>query len=366
MDDLIAAVDRIADTSFDASKVDAPNTRTFGANLIASRRSGSVKEGFYRPGERGKSYGPPFFEPSTEPLPNYFRVHCTPNDDDKRGAWQLQEEYLAVRLGKNAEENSRLWNTAIWVDRLVRIATMPVQAMKSLNLYVDNKQDVFSADYEDDEAFPDEKNEGFEFTRVKIYEEKELRALNLSDYDLVRLADEFNESDKLAAIDVNKLARGANPLPEQADLPSPIVRVESGKIIRMLMLGMRSLWHPVIRAIADHATMKSLGTTQGVGDGVAATVGRQRVIEGLRIAESIRKGIGRQDRAFSMRLNGRADQEVVSSTEWRLSNRYKLGSVDEIIGQVLAALGGPPSQPAENLLAANDNWPVEFAASKAA
>ena len=82
----------------------------------------------------------------------------------------------------------------------------------------------------------------------------------------------------------------AVPLLPQVDFPSSDQRVESGKIIRMLRLGMRCFWHPVISAIADHATMASLGKTQGVGDHVAAAVGRTRVIEGLRQAELIRKG----------------------------------------------------------------------------
>jgi hypothetical protein len=43
MEDLILAVNKIADTSFDASKT-----------TIAERRSGSAKAGFYRPGERAK------------------------------------------------------------------------------------------------------------------------------------------------------------------------------------------------------------------------------------------------------------------------------------------------------------------------
>src|SRR6202022_27739 len=143
---------------------------------------------------------------------------------------------------------------------------------------------------------PADKNDGYETEEVNIDEsDKERLALKLSDHDLARLVDDLEEFDKLAKIDVNNLARNADPLAERIDLPGPIERQAAIKVLRMLMLGMRSLWHPVKRSISDHATMKSLGKTQGVGDGVEATVGRTRVIEGLRIAESIRKGLGRQE-----------------------------------------------------------------------
>jgi hypothetical protein len=182
--------------------------------------------------------------------------------------------------------------------------------------------------------------DGFGLERVQIDEsDKESLDLKLSDYELVRLVDDLRECDKLAKIDINKVVRNADPLPERIDLPGPIERQEAIKIVRMLRVGMRSLWHPVKRSITDHATMKSLGKTQNVGDGVAAAVGRARVVEGLRLAESIRKGLTRQERNFSMWLSQiRVKQEVVPSVEWRLSGRYKLGSVDEIVREVLAVL----------------------------
>jgi hypothetical protein len=106
------------------------------------------------------------------------------------------------------------------------------------------------------------------------------------------------------------------------------------------MIGMHSLWHPVKRAIVDHATMTSLGITQGVGDGVAATVGRTRVIEGLRLAGSIRKGLARQERGFSMRLK----QTPVQTPGLNAARRA--ASVDGIIKTVLAALPMPVRAPA--------------------
>ena len=205
--------------------------------------------------------------------------------------------------------------------------------------------------------------------------DKQKLALKLSNYDLLKLRDYLEECDKLAKIDVNKLARNADPLTGQIELPGPDERQEAIKILCMLMLGMRSLWHPVIRAIADHATMTSQGKTQGVGDKVAAAVGRQRVIDGLRLAEWIRKGFSRQDRGgFSLWLSQiRARQTVVHRPGF---------SVDEIIREILAILPDKslpkPVRAVEahdlylNLVAgpvrvpANDNYRNATAASKAA
>jgi hypothetical protein len=200
---------------------------------------------------------------------------------------------------------------------------------------------------------PADVNDGFGVEGINIDERDNDRlAIKLSDYDLARLVDDLEEFDKTAKIDVNKLARNADPLAERIDMPGPIERQEAIKILRMLMLGMRSLWHPVKRAISDHATMKSLGKTQNVSDGVAATVGRTRVIEGLRIAEPIRKGLGkiRQDNDCEAR-------------HWpasaRQGQRRYMAFFDRLISDVLAGL-------AETPVPANDNCGVEAVAAKAA
>jgi hypothetical protein len=366
IDDLIKAVDKIADTSFNA-------TDTFGANNIAKRPSGGSAKGFYRPGERDQNGAP--FKVSPTKCPKYPGPPSgrAPTNEEKRGAWQLQDEYLAGRLGKNGEENSRLWNTAKWIDRLCRIATMPAEAVKTLNLSAGDWVEV---------AHPEEISEGFGVGRIKIDErDKERLALKLSDYDLACLVDDIKDCDELAKTDINKLVRNADPLPERIDLPGPIERQEAIKIVRMLMVGMRSLWHPVKRSITDHATMKSLGKTQNVGDGVAAAVGRARVIEGLRLAESIRKGLTRQERApFSMWLNQiRAKQIPMQKPGLTAARRQ--ASVDAIIKEVLAilpdkSLPKPVRAPAGHYwnlaagpvikLADNDNCRVEAVASNAA
>ena len=132
------------------------------------------------------------------------------------------------------------------MDTIIRTATTPAEAVKSLNLCTDGWSDAFSPDYKDYQAFPDEKNEGFGVTRFKVdkRDQKEI-AVKLSEFDLVRLKDSFEEFDKSEAIDINRLIGKVSPLPRRTDLPGPIERQEAGKIMRMLMLGMRSLWYPV-------------------------------------------------------------------------------------------------------------------------
>jgi hypothetical protein len=370
--DLIEAVDNIADTNFDASartNTDASvHTNCTGdritdpvvLNLLSNprfptRRSGSTTTGFLD-GER-KSGGvtpttcPPYLGPPSG------RAGTA---DEKRGAWQLQEEYLAGRLGKNEEENGRNWNTATWMDKLLRIGTMPAEALPPLNIYVGDKisqstEGTGAPTGPDDEAPDEAGNEGIEFESINVGKtdsegesdsERSMCVMDedgtthrldikIDDYDLLRLMDDFEECDELAEIDINKLALTAYPLPEQINFPGPIERQEAIKILRMLMLGMDSLWHPVIRAIADHATMTSLGQGKK-GKGIAAAVGRQRVIEGLRLAESIRKRLARQDRPFSMWQNQiRARQVPIRKPGLTAARRQ--ASVDEIIKAVLIA-----------------------------
>jgi len=381
--EFLAAIDRVVDTSFDATNT---SDKTFGSNRIAARRSGSPTAGFYRglprpngkeplAGERAKSMldggGHPY-PIDNDPPPNYSGPPSgrAPNESEKRGAWQLQQEYLEGRLGKNEEENGRLWNTAKWIDKHLRIASMPAEALLPLNIYVGDKisqsTEGTGAPIGPDDEAPDEAgNEGVEFKRINVDvgetasetsmcvmdDDGTTRRLDIKtdDYELLRLIDDFEDIDELAKIDINKLALTADPLPDRTDFPTDDQRAESGKIIRILMLGMRTLWHPVIRAIADHATMTSLG--QGIG--VPATVGRTRVIEGLRVAESIKKGLGRlQERPLSM------------------------PSIDDIIKGTLAALPMPVRATAGHYwnqaagpvikLPDNDNCPLEAATGKAA
>jgi hypothetical protein len=391
-DEFLNAIDKTADPSFDVSAptncTDDPTTCPVVLNLLAkprflTRRSGSTKTGFLD-GEyksTGREVRPMYLGPSSG---------RAGTDDEKRGAYHLYAEYLAVRLGKNDEENSRLWNTALWIGKHYRVTTTPAEALPPLNIYVGDNlsqgtEGTGAPTGPDDEAPDESESEGVEFEGINVGKadsESDRKAkwwkrlpdgsvrvtdsdgithrldIQANDYDLLRLVDALEEMDKLAKIDVNDLMRDGPPILPQVDFPSSDQRVESGKIIRMLMLGMRSLWHPVIRAIADHATMKSLG--QGNGKDVAAAVGRQRVIEGLRLAESIRKGLGRQDRDFSMWLNQiRARHTIVHRPGF---------SVDDIIRGTLAVLAGSSylNQVDFNPLASNDNCRAADIVSKAA
>jgi hypothetical protein len=357
--EFIEAINTTADTSFDASvptNTDAsvptnctgdPITCPVVLNLLKKplfyeRLSGGTAKRLLD-GER-KPGGFPFI-PTTCPEYKGPPSGRAGNDDEKRGAWQLQEEYLVGRLGKNEEENIRNWNTVLWIEKHYRVTRTPAEALPPLNIYVGDKtsqstEGTGAPAGPDDEA-PDDKveNEGFKFKRIKVDVGKgdlqgcirvmdenrtaHILEIKADDYDVLRLIDALEEIDKLAKINVNDLMREVPPLLPQTDFPSADQRAESGKIIRTLMLGMRTLWHPVICTIADHADMKS--QSQGKGKDVAAAVGRQRVIEGLRIAESIRRGLGRQE-------------FVVRRT---LEPFYTVATcLDEIIRGVLARLGG--------------------------
>jgi hypothetical protein len=298
------------------------------------------------------------------------------NDDEKRGAWQLQTEYLTLRLGKDAQENGRLWNTVLWINKHYVVTRTPAEAMPSLNIYVPDpiSQSTGAPTGLDDEApDPKDENEGIRVTNINFAATDKLERpivtgfdkkgksriyaldINASGYDLLRLVDELNEIDKLAALDIDDLVREAPPLLPQTDFPDAEQRAESTKIILILMTQMRALWQPVIQAIADHATMKSLG--EGRGKDTAAAIGRQRVIEGLRLAESIRGELRRKERKFSMwQSQVRARQERVNRPGF---------SVDDTIKGTLAVLAdnayanqtrGPVFKRADKPLHGNDNF----------
>ena len=180
--EFIAAINATADTSFDANAPtnsnDAsvptncrgePITCPVVLNLLANprfleRRSESETQGFLD-GER------PTIKPETRPVylgPPSGRV---PNDDEKRGAWHLENEYLAGRLGKNEEENGRLWNTVKWIDRHFRIATMPADAIQGLNIYIDGSERLDRPDVDNPDKFPDEVNYGYNgYENGKVYQ----------------------------------------------------------------------------------------------------------------------------------------------------------------------------------------------------
>jgi hypothetical protein len=384
--EFIAAINATADTSFDPANpinfiTGQPITDPIVRSLIskptfAARRSGSSVEGFYRPGERDKD-GSPFEILPTQCPPYIPQLARVPTNEEKRGAWHLQDEYLAGRLGRNEEENGRLWNTVKWIDRHYRIATMPAEATPPFNIHIADAilQDTGASTGSDDES-PDQRqdNEGIGFERIKIGEADgagrtkvidedgvtRLLEIGTDDFTLLQLADQLDECDELAEIDVNKSARDL--LPERFDFPVDADdRAESGKIIRILMAGMRTLWTPVIRAIADRVTMSSLGRSQGVGDDKAATVGRWRSIEGLRLAESIRRGLERQTLAPT--APARRKRTNVQSVNEMPSVAAPM-PVRAPSGHYLNQARGPVIM--LKPLAANDNQRFDATASKAA
>lgn len=324
IDDLLEAVDTIADITFDAR--------------IAQRPSGSTRKGYYRPGERSADGINFSMEVQPRCSPTKERTGRAPTDVEKRGAWPLQDEYLAGRLGKNEEENSRLWYTAKWIDLQYRVATMPAEAAKALNLYSGNwKEDIDPEDITGSEEKP--ASFGVELLGVSARDLERIK-VRADAQTLVGLIAELNELDRVGKVDADKLLRGAGPRHTRVDLPCPDERAESGKIVRMLLVGMRTLWTPVKLAIHDHMEMYRLGISQGVRREPAAAVGRQRVIEGLRIADSIRKGIARGDLRNTHPTTG------------------PLESLDELIRDILVLLPKP--------LAANDNFGTDDLAVKVA
>lgn len=364
--EFIEAINATADTSFDPR--------------IAKRPSGSTKTAFWS-GERDKR-GPPF-ETTPHKCPPYLGKPSgrVPNDEEKRGARHLENEYLAGRLGKNEAENGRLWNTVKWIAHHNRIATLPSEALPPFNNYVPDAiaQDTGAPIGFDDEA-PDEKqeNEGVEFQCINVGEADSPNSMKVmdddgvthrleikvDDYDVLRLADQLDECDETSEIDASELVRKNLPLPERTDFPSdPNDFIESGKIIRILMLGMRTLWTPVIRAIEDGVTMNSLGKSQGVGDDKAATVGRWRVIEGLRLAESIRRGLERQRLRPQKPMPARSKIPSVKDMMPLLATPR---SVHASSGHYLNQAAGPVIKRADNPLAANDNDRLDTVALSAA
>jgi hypothetical protein len=370
------------------------DSKPFGNVEIAKRPSGSAKVGFHRPGERAKcmldSNDNPYPIENESPPKWLDRTSGrAPTADEKNGTWWLQEEYLANRLGKDTEENSRLWNTALWIDKHYRNATTTAEATRPFNIYVGDQisqRTEGGAPAGPDDDAPDEKaeNEGVGFESIKTFKTDKhgnavvkgqngtvyrLDVMPSDNHELLRLVDGLNETDRSAKIDVNKLMRETTPPLPQVDSPGPYEREESGKIIRILMARMPTSWHPVISSIADQVTMKSLGKSQGVGDSVAATVGRWRVIEGLRLAESIKKGLERQNRSKI-----RAEQTPVPRSGKVPSVREMMAplaapkAVRAPAGHYWSQARGPVIRLSENgrPFPANDNFTVVGRASNAA
>lgn len=303
-------------------------------NQIAERRSGSKVVGYYRPGERANPGAPFDVEPEKPPPYRGPPVDHATNRISR--TWYLQEEYFAGRLGHGAEENGRLWNTVRWFDRVYSTATLPADATQTQNLITGGREDEDAP--EEDAVVYDEGLTGMTVTRLKINKKDKGKLLiNISDFQLARLIDELDYVDRSSKIDVVAAARKHASRQPSIDAPDQLDRAEACKIVRMVKLGMHQLWTPMKRALFSNAAMSSLGKIEGANDQSAAAVGRQRVIDGLRIADLIRTALARHDRGLSLWLSRiRRDQVPV------VSHRFKVPSVDEILDGTLAVLPEHP------------------------
>jgi hypothetical protein len=118
-----------------------------------------------------------------------IRSGRAPTIEEKRGALPLQNEYLAGRLGRNEEENGRNWNTVRWIDRLIRTATTPTNALKGSNLSTDNFFEVMPDDrYGTGDNIDPKANKGFEPEPFSVdWRDKARLDIKLSDSDLLGL-----------------------------------------------------------------------------------------------------------------------------------------------------------------------------------
>ncbi|MCK1284680.1 hypothetical protein IVB41_12200 [Bradyrhizobium sp. 44] len=292
-------------------------------NQIAERRSGSNVPGFYRPGERAEDGVP--FDVEPEKPPPYHGPPVDHATDKISRTWYLQEEYFAGRLGDHLNENGRNWATAQWLDRIYSTATLPANATATQNFLTGVAQKDEGA-VEGDFAYDEEPTAGE--TEELNFDKKDKRKLRIDvpDFQLSQLIDACEELDEVAKLDASKLARRVPSLPT----PDQLDRAEAQKLLRMIIVGTRSLWWPLKRAMFHNATMKSLGKGDSAN---APAAGRQRVVEGLRYIYSVKRNLARHDRGFSLWLARiRRDQVPV------ISKRFKVPSVDEIIDGTLAVL----------------------------
>lgn len=199
------------------------------------------------------------------------------NDNEQRTPWPLYDEYVAERLGRDAVTNSKNWNTAVWIDRIYRVATLPEEALGPSHWIASTLSEEELDGYEPAEIVPPEAT-----AYLSMIAEMERIKRVARGYDLVGTHEASSSNDPT--------------------LPTGVeIRADANKILRLLMVGMRGLWKPVKRAIIDHVEMWKLA--QGVSRQFAPTAGRQRVLDGLEIAADIRRDVLRWE-GCSHRLTG--------------------------------------------------------------
>lgn len=204
------------------------------------------------------------------------------NDNEKGLPWPLYDEYVAERLGKDIVENSKNWATVIWLDRIFQMALLPDRAIGPVHWFTSGMSD-------------EERSDGYETENVVPPNvDAVLHILGAAKKARLKAQGYKNKE-----VGVHEASAGRNP-----ELPTGVeIRVDTTKILRLLQIGMRALYEPVKHAIVDHTEMWKLGITQGVSRQLAPTAGRQRVVDGLRIAADIRKDVEGWERN-SGRLSG--------------------------------------------------------------
>lgn len=186
------------------------------------------------------------------------------NDNEKGKPWPLYDEYVAERLGKDANDNSKNWNTAIWIDGIYQAAMLPDRALGPVHWISGGLDDYELSGYEQTEVIP---AEALAFLQIV----EAVKGLNRGGEE----------------VPIHEARGDVDPR-----LPTGVeIRCDASKKLRLLQAGMRGLWKPVKQAIVDQAEMWTLGITQGVSRAMAPTAGRQRVLDGLGIAADIRRDI---------------------------------------------------------------------------
>jgi hypothetical protein len=233
------------------------------------------------------------------------------NDNEQRTPWPLYDEYVAERLGSDAFTNSRNWNTAIWIDRIYKIAMLPEEALGPPHWISSGLSDDELDRYEPTEVVPKEA-----VSLLSMIAEVERIKRAERGYDLVG---------------IHEASASADPT-----LPTGVeVRADANKILRLLMVGMRGLWKPVKCAIVDHSEMWKLGITQGVSRQLAPTAGRQRVLDGLGIAADIRRDVLRWE-GIPHRLSGNPCSPLGSKAN-DLPEHWRRAANDDCRALTLAA-----------------------------
>lgn len=279
--EFLTAIANTADLSFKAEI--PPPVR------LAKRPSMSKTKGFYRPGERAEDGAPFELVPTKSP---YYRgqpmdrLRRAPSTSEEKAVWRLEAEYLAGRLGKNSVENSSHWDCALWIERLWETAMKPPNAAQGLSLVTaPTDEEVCHSRYSNDS------------TNLQV-----VRELPTATFAALYMVTAVQAADKVLQKQlIAPKSERQRPVFDSA-LYWAEQRLDADKTIRMLMAGMRTLWSPVKLSIIDRIELNALGTTQGVGSNGATAAGRQRVIEGLRIACSIRKDLLRAELTGNPRI----------------------------------------------------------------